>query len=150
MERTLAQAESKVVAGKARPLANYPHVKRAGDWLFVSGTSARQADDSIVGAEAGAAGGTRLDIRLQTGAAIENLRALLRAVGADLDDLVDLTCFLVDMDDYGGFNEVYDRYFDADGPTRTTVAVRQLPHPHLLVEIKATARRPAGPAGGGG
>jgi 2-aminomuconate deaminase len=142
----LAKAESKVVAGRARPLANYPHVKRAGDWLFVSGTSARQADNSIVGAEAGAS----LDIRLQTGATIENLRAILQSVGADLDDLVDLTCFLVDMDDYGGFNEVYNRYFDADGPARTTVAVRQLPHPHLLVEIKATARRPAGAAGGDG
>jgi 2-aminomuconate deaminase len=142
----LAKAESKVVAGRARPLANYPHVKRAGDWLFVSGTSARQADNSIVGAEAGA----ELDIRLQTGATIENLRAILQSVGADLDDLVDLTCFLVDMDDYGGFNEVYNRYFDADGPARTTVAVRQLPHPHLLVEIKATARRPAGAAGGDG
>lgn len=142
----MAKAESKVVAGRARPLANYPHVKRAGDWLFVSGTSARQADNSIVGAEAGA----ELDIRLQTGATIENLRAILQSVGADLDDLVDLTCFLVDMDDYGGFNEVYNRYFDADGPARTTVAVRQLPHPHLLVEIKATARRPAGAAGGDG
>lgn len=142
----MAKAESKVVAGRARPLANYPHVKRAGDWLFVSGTSARQADNSIVGAEAGA----DLDIRLQTGATIENLRAILQSVGADLGDLVDLTCFLVDMDDYGGFNEVYNRYFDADGPARTTVAVRQLPHPRLLVEIKATARRPAGAAGGDG
>lgn len=59
--------------------------------------------------------------------------------------MVDLQCFLVNMDDYKGFNEVYNEYFNAtEGPTRTTVAVHQLPHPNLLLEIKAIARVPDG------
>ena len=59
-----------------------------------------------------------------------------------LKDIVDLTTFLVNMNDFGGYNEVYGQYFDYDGPTRTTVAVHQLPHPHLLIEIKVTAYLP--------
>jgi len=61
---------------------------------------------------------------------------------ASLNDLVELSCFLVNMNDFGGFNEVYSSYFDPSGPTRTTVAVHQLPHPHLLIEIKAVAYKP--------
>jgi 2-aminomuconate deaminase len=63
-----------------------------------------------------------------------------------LEHLVDLTVFLVDMADYDGFNEVYNQYFDAvSGPTRTTVAVKQLPCKppnRLLIEIKAVALAP--------
>ena len=46
------------------------------------------------------------------------------------------------MNDFGGFNEIWAEYFDYDGPTRTTVAVHQLPHPHLLIEIRAVAYHP--------
>jgi 2-aminomuconate deaminase len=53
-----------------------------------------------------------------------------------------VTCFLVNMNDFGGYNETYGEFFDFDGPTRTTVAVHQLPHPHLLIEIKAMAYKP--------
>ena len=61
-------------------------------------------------------------------------------MGLSLADLVDVTSFLVTMDDFDGYNEVYAEYFSADtGPARTTVAVHQLPHPHLAVEIKGTA-----------
>jgi 2-aminomuconate deaminase len=85
-------------------------------------------------------GSFRLDIAEQTEAVIENMRAILNAAGLDLDALVDLTTFLVDMKDYPGYNAVYDRYFDAQtGPSRTTVAVHQLPHPNLLIEIKGIA-----------
>jgi len=130
-------------ARKAAPRANYPHSRRVGDFVFVSGTTARRPDNSIAGAEADAMGTTRLDIAAQTAAAFENLAAILADQGAGLADLVDLTCFLVSMNDFGGFNEVYNRLFDPSGPTRTTVAVHQLPHPHLLVEIKAVAWKPA-------
>lgn len=136
---------AKVVAGKATPRGRYPHVRRAGDFLFVSGISARRADNSIAGAEADGMGTVRLDIAAQTAAVIENIRDILRAAGADLPDLVDVTCFLVNMNDFGGYNEVYSRYFTAEGPARTTVAAHQLPHPHLLIEIKATAYSPATP-----
>jgi 2-aminomuconate deaminase len=149
----MTKTDSRVIEGRARPLANYPHVKQVGDWVFISGTSARQSDDSILGAEVDASGTTRLDAGLQVRATIENLRTSLKAIGADLEDLVDVTCFLVSMDDFPAFNEVYNTYFDASGPTRTTVAVHQLPHPHFLIEIKATAHKISGPetpAGDGG
>lgn len=88
--------------------------------------------------------GTRkLDIRTQTRAVIENIRDILKSAGADLRDCVEVSAFLVNMNDFGGYNEVYGEYFDYEGPARTTVAVHQLPHPHLLIEIKAVAWKPA-------
>lgn len=135
---------STVVAGKAVPRGRFPHVKRAGDFLYVSGTSSRRADNTFAGASADALGVTSLDIREQTRAVILNIRDILKSVGADLADLVDVTAFLVNMNDFGGYNEIYGEYFDYEGPTRTTVAVHQLPHPHLLIEIKAVAYVPLG------
>lgn len=134
-------SDARTVAGKATPLGKYPHVKVAGDLLFVSGTSARRPDDTIAGAEADDDGNMRLDIRAQTRAVIENVRDILRDAGADLGDLVQVTTYLVNMTDFAGYNEVYGEYFDATGPARTTVAVHQLPHPQLLIEIQAVARR---------
>jgi 2-aminomuconate deaminase len=60
-----------------------------------------------------------------------------------LSNLVEISAFLVNMSDFGGYNEVYAAYFDESGPARTTVAVHQLPHPHLLIEMKAVAYVPA-------
>lgn len=134
-----------VVEGKAVPRGKFPHVRRAGDFLFVSGTSSRRPDNTIVGAEADAMGTTRLDIRAQTHAVIENIRDILQSAGAQLSDLVEVCTYLVDMNDFGGYNEVYGEYFGYDGPTRTTVAVHQLPHPFLRIEIKAVAYRPVAP-----
>ena len=134
--------ESKVVEGKATPRGKYPHVKRGGDILFVSGTSSRRADDSIAGADVDALGKARLDIRVQTRAVIENIRDILQSVEADLKDVVEISTYLVNMNDFGGYNEVYGEFFGYDGPARTTVAVHQLPHPHLLIEITARAYKP--------
>jgi 2-aminomuconate deaminase len=134
--------ESKVLTGKAQPLGHYPHVKRVGDFIFVSGTSSRQPDNTHAGAVQDEQGKWRLDIREQTRAVLENINALLEGVGASLKDVVDITTFLVDMIDFPGYNEVYGAFFDHNGPTRTTVAVHQLPHPNLLVEIKAIAFKP--------
>ena len=138
----MGKIESRVIDGKAKPRGKYPHIKRAGDFLIVSGTSSRRADDSIAGAEADATGATHLDIRLQTRAVIENVRDILRSAGAGLADIVEITSYLVNMDDFAGYNEVYGEYFNYDGPARTTVAVHQLPHPHLLIEIRAVAYKP--------
>lgn len=134
--------ESKVIAGKAQPLGHYPHVKRVGDFIYVSGTSSRRPDNTHVGAEQDAAGNWHLDIRKQTKAVIENIGESLQSVDADLSDLIDMTTFLVTMKDFKGYNEVYGTFFDHTGPTRTTVAVHQLPHPNLLIEIKAIAYKP--------
>ena len=127
-----ATADSGVLAGKARPRGAFPHFRRAGDFIFVSGTSARRADDSIAGD----------DIRTQTRSVIENIRDILAAAGASLADVVEVSTFLLSMDDFGGYNEVYGEFFGYQGPARTTVAVAALPHPQLLIEIKAVAWRP--------
>jgi 2-aminomuconate deaminase len=139
---TMGKVSSKVIAGKAKPRGKYPHVKRAGDYLFVSGTSSRRADNSIAGADVDGLGTTRLDIRAQTKAVIENVQDILKSVGAQLGDIVEVTSYLVNMNDFAGYNEVYGEYFGFDGPARTTVAVHQLPHPHLLIEIRAMAYKP--------
>jgi 2-aminomuconate deaminase len=138
----MSAAAGAVVQGKAKPRGKYPHIKRAGDFLFVSGTSSRLADNTIAGAQVDTMGTTVLDIRLQTRAVIENIRDILATQGATLADLVEVSTFLVDMNDFGGYNEVYGEFFDYTGPARTTVAVHQLPHPHLRIEIKAVAFKP--------
>lgn len=131
--------ESKVLENKAVPRGKYPHVKKIGEWIFVSGTSCRRPDNTFAGVEVDAMGTTKLDIREQTRAVLENIKDILQSVGAGLENVVDVTTFLVNMNDFGGYNEIYGTYFNYDGPTRTTVAVHQLPHPHLLIEIKVTA-----------
>jgi 2-aminomuconate deaminase len=141
-----ADPESAVVPGKARPRGSFPHFRRAGDFIFVSGVSARRADDSIAGAEMGPGGRPALDIRTQTRAVLENIRDILAAAGASLADVVEVSTFLVNMADFNGYNEVYSEFFGYQGPARTTVAVAQLPHPQLLIEIKAVAYRPGGAA----
>jgi len=131
-----------VVPGKAKPRGRFPHIRRAGDFLFVSGTSSRRPDNTFAGASADEMGTAKLDIAAQTRAVIENIRDILAAEGAQLSDLVDLTAFLTNMNDFGDYNRVYGEYFDYTGPARTTVAVHQLPHPHIIIEIKATAYVP--------
>ncbi|GHG13467.1 MULTISPECIES: RidA family protein [Streptomyces] len=131
-----------IVPGAAPPRGRFPHLRRAGDLVFVSGTSSRRPDGGFAGASADPMGVTDLDIRVQTRAVLDNIASLLGAVGGGLDDLVSVTAYLVNMNDFGGYNEVYAAYFDETGPTRTTVAVHQLPHPHLLIEISAVAHLP--------
>lgn len=135
--------QSKVIENKAQPLGKYPHVKVVGNFIYVSGTSSRRADNTHVGAEKDADGNWQLDIRAQTKAVIENIQESLQSVGADLSDLCDMTTFLVDMNDFSGYNEVYGTFFNHTGPTRTTVAVHQLPHPNLLIEMKGIAYKAA-------
>ena len=134
--------EGKLVEAKATPRGKYPHIKRAGDFLIVSGTSSRRRDNTIAGAEVDTLGTTRLDVREQTRAVIENIRDILASEGASLRDLVEMTTYLVNMNDFAGYNEVYGEFFDNNAPARTTVAVHQLPHPHLLIEIRAMAYKP--------
>ena len=135
-------ADAPVLSNLAQPRGRYPHFRRAGDYIFVSGLSSRQPDNTIAGAIVDAMGTTALDIRAQTRGVIENLVKILAAADATLADVVEVVTFLVDMNDFGGYNEVYAEYFGSDGPARTTVAVHQLPHPHLRIEIKAVAYKP--------
>jgi 2-aminomuconate deaminase len=134
--------DTKVLDTMATPRGKYPHVKRAGDFLFVSGISSRRPDNTFDGAAADALGVTTLDIRAQTRAVIQNIAKILQSVDAGLEDLVQVTCYLVNMNDFKGYNEVYGEFFSHGGPTRTTVAVHQLPHPHIVIEINAVAYKP--------
>lgn len=132
-------SNSQVLKDKARPRGKYPHYKVVGDFIYVSGTSSRRPDNTFAGVEVDEMGTTNLDIRAQTRAVLENIDSILQSAGSSIKDVVDITSFLVNMNDFGGYNEVYGEFFDHDGPTRTTVAVHQLPHPHLVIEIKAVA-----------
>jgi len=129
---------------KVTPRGAYPHTKRVGDFIFVSGTSSRRADNTIAGVEIIDEMGTkRLDIVEQTREVIKNIEKNLGKESATLADVVDVTSFLVNMNDFSGYNKAYAEFFNAEtGPARTTVAVHQLPHPDLVVEIKVIAYKP--------
>ena len=130
--------------GKVTPRGAYPHVKRVGDFIFVSGTSSRWSDNSIAGVDIIDEMGTKfLNIEVQTREVLNNIDANLKKIGASLKDVIDVSTFLVNMNDFAGYNKAYAEFFDKEtGPTRTTVAVHQLPHPDLVVEIKVTAYKP--------
>ena len=126
---------------KVTPRGAYPHVKVAGDFIFVSGTSSRRPDNTIAGVDIIDEMGTkRLNIYEQTRAVLQNIDKNLQEVGASLKNVVEVSSFLVNMNDFAGYNKAYGEFFDkATGPARTTVAVHQLPHPDLVVEIKVVA-----------
>jgi 2-aminomuconate deaminase len=125
-----------------RPVGAYPHARRVGDLLFVSGMGPRQpGTDVIPGGPIRDAEGrpAAYDVAAQTAAVIANVRAVLEAAGSRLEDVVDVTVFLVDMQrDFASFNAVYAEHFAAIGPTRTTVEVGALPTP-IAVELKCIA-----------
>jgi len=126
------------------PRGAYPHTKRVGDFIFVSGTSSRRADNTIAGVDIIDEMGTKyLNIEVQTREVLQNIGKNLAKEGASIKDVVDVTSFLVNMNDFAGYNRAYAEFFNAEtGPTRTTVAVHQLPHPDLVVEIKVMAYKP--------
>ena len=136
--------ESFLLQHKAAALANYPHMRAYGGLLYVSGISSRRPDNSHDGVTTGADGSVTKDIRAQTRAVLRNIGAILAVVGADVGHVVEATVFLVDMGDYAGYNEAWNEVFPVGlhAPARTTVAVHQLPHPNLLIEIKAVAVDP--------
>jgi len=129
------------MSDKVTPRGAYPHTKRVGDFIFVSGTSSRRADNTIAGVDIIDKMGTKhLNIEVQTREVLKNIDTNLKKLGSSLADVVDVTSFLVNMNDFAGYNKAYAEFFNAEtGPTRTTVAVHQLPHPDLVVEIKVMA-----------
>ena len=132
--------KGKILKDKARPRGAYSHIRKAGNFYFVAGTSSRNSDNSFAGvSEVDGMGTMVLDIRAQTKAVIENIRDILQSEGLGLEHVVDVTSFLVNMNDFAGYNEVFKSFFQEIKPTRTTVAVHQLPHPNLVIEIKVTA-----------
>ena len=133
--------ESIRTAGAPAPVGAYPHAKKVGNLLFLSGIGPRQADgDPIPGVTFDAAGEVAAyDIASQCHAVFANVRAVLESAGAAWEDLVDVTVFLTDIRrDFATFNEVYAEYFPGDGPCRTTVEVGRLPTP-IAIELKCIA-----------
>lgn len=132
-------------AAAPKPVGPYPHARKYGELLFVSGMGPRQpGTDAIPGGPVRDADGNPLDydVAAQTRATIENIKTVLEAAGSRLEDVVDVTCFLIDMDrDFASFNQAYGEYFASIGPTRTTLAIRALPTP-IAVELKVIARAP--------
>jgi 2-aminomuconate deaminase len=126
------------------PVGAYPHARRVGDLLFLSGIGPRRrGSKEIPGVMLDAAGNVvDHDVEAQTRSVMENVRAVLEASGSSWDRIVDVTVFLTDMKrDFATFNRVYAEHFGSDlsrNPTRTTVEVGALPTP-IAVELKVIA-----------
>lgn len=126
------------------PLGAYSHAVKAGDLLYLSGCGAR---DPETGKEAGVeldsqGNVTAYDIEVQTRAVIRNISTVLEAAGCTLENLVDVSVFLADMDDFAKFNRVYAEYFSfEEPPARTTIQAARLPGKNFI-EIKAIALLP--------
>ena len=121
----------------------YPHARRVGNLVFVSGIGPRHPEtNEIVGGAIRDENGMTLDydVKLQTRQVIENIKSILEEAGLSLDNVVDCLCFLVDMErDFAGYNEIYGEYFSEIMATRTTVSVTALPTP-IAVEMKVIAK----------
>jgi 2-aminomuconate deaminase len=123
------------------PVGAFPHAKRVGEFLFLSGIGPRKrGSKEIPGVTLGPDGEIlRYDIVKQTLAVFENVRLVLEDAGASWNDIVDVTVFLTDMRaDFPTFNKLYAEHFATNRPTRTTVEVGALPTP-IAVELKVIA-----------
>ena len=128
------------------PLGVYPHARRAGGFLFLSGMGPRDpATGEVPGNVRDEQGRVlRHDIRAQCHAVFRNVRTVLEAAGASWDDIVDVTVFLTHLEtDFAAYNEVYAEYFSTNRPTRTTVGVSRLPGA-IAVELKVIAAAEGG------
>ena len=123
------------------PVGAFPHARRVGDFLFLSGMGPRKrGSKEIPGVTLDGQGTiTAYDIEVQTRAVFENVRTVLEDAGARWEDIVDVTVFLTDMKrDFPTFNRLYAEAFVTNQPTRTTVEVGALPTP-IAVELKVVA-----------
>ena len=132
-----------IAEGGPAAVGAYPHLRRVGDLVFVSGMGPRQpGTNEIPGGPIKDEDGTPLeyDIRAQTHAVIANIRVILEEYGMGLEDIVDVLVFLTDMErDFQDYNEVYAEYFSEILPARTTVSVKALPT-SIAIELKVIAR----------
>lgn len=125
----------------ARPLGSYPHARRVGNLLFLSGIGSRDPkDNSIPGLELDAKGNIiKHDIEAETHSVFANVKAVLEASGSSWDKIVDVTVFLTNMKtDFPVYNRIYNEYFKDVQACRTTVEVKRLPTP-IAIELKVIA-----------
>lgn len=125
-----------------RPLGNYSHAVGYGDLIFVSGIASRDFEtDAVPGLKMGADGKKiSYDIRLETKATLENIKKILLDAKSDLEHVLEVSVFLLDMKDFQGYNEVFASYFPKKHPARTTVAVSGLPG-NIAIEMKVVATK---------
>ncbi len=124
-----------------KPVGLYPHSRRVGNLLFLSGIGPRRAqDDSIPGLELDSCGNiVKYDIELECHSVFKNIKRILDDSGSSWDNIIDVTVFLTNMkDDFDAFNKIYSKYFKNNQPTRTTVEVLSLPTP-IAIELKCIA-----------
>ena len=138
------EAEGSVNTDAApKPVGAYPHARKVGDLIYLSGVGPRQpGTNAIPGGPIHDSNGTPLeyDIKAQTQAVIDNITRILEEAGSSIDNVLDVTSFLIDMDrDFAGYNEVWAETLGKVGPTRTTLAIRALPTP-IAVEMKVIAK----------
>jgi len=126
----MSDPKNDVVSARApEPVGAFPHAKRVGNLLFLSGIGPRKRGSKEVPE----------GIEAQTLAVFRNVRIVLEDAGASWDDIVDVTVFLTDMNaDFPAFNRLYAKHFATNRPTRTTVEVGALPTP-IAVELKVIA-----------
>lgn len=124
----------KIISTTDAPAAVGPYSQavRSGDLLFTAGQVALEPSSGVIVAG---------DVKAQTRRVMDNLAAVLKAAGCGFDDVIKTTCFLVDMNDFADFNEVYASYFGAQPPARSTVQVARLPK-DSRVEVEVIARAP--------
>ena len=123
------------------PVGLYPHARRVGNLLFLSGVGPRKRDTKdIPGVTLDAEGNiTAYDIEAQCHSVFENVRLVLEDAGSSWDNLVDVTVFLTNMkDDFKTYNRIYAEYFKDNLPARTTVEINALPTP-IAIELKCIA-----------
>lgn len=128
------------------PVGAYPHARRVGQMLFLSGIGPRQPDTNAVPGNVHATDGSLAahDIEAQTRAVFANVRTVLEASGARWEDLVDVTVYLTDMaGDFTAYNRVWAEHFPdaATAPCRTTLGIYALPTP-IAIELKCVAALP--------
>jgi 2-aminomuconate deaminase len=124
-----------------KPVGKYPHAKRVGDFLWLSGIGPRIAgSNAIPGNQYGADGGLlSYDIAAQCHSVFANVKAVLEGSGASWEQLVDITVYLTDMQrDFAIYNQIWSQYFSSDGPCRTTLGITALPTP-IAIELKCLA-----------
>lgn len=128
-----------------KPVGSYPHARRAGDLLFLSGVGPRVAgsdatDSHVPGLTLDKNGNfITFDFEAQCRAVFENVRSILEAAGSHWENLVDVQVFLVNMKrDFQTYNRIYAEYFKENQPCRTTVEINSLPTP-IAIELKCVA-----------
>ena len=127
-----------------KPVGPYPHARRVGNLLFLSGIGPRDpATNGVPGNVTDDAGNVvRYDIAAQCHSVFANVRTVLEDAGASWEHIVDVTVFLTNMkDDFATYNRIYAEYFTTNRPTRTTVEVSRLPTP-IAIELKVIAAIP--------